>query len=293
MKVKVSLSERIFDYLNNIFMFLLMILMMYPFMYVVFASVSDSTQLILHKGLLLKPIGFSLDSYGAVFENRLFLSGYKNTLINLILSLIVNITLTSLGAYALSRSNFLLRRPIMLLITFTMFFNGGLIPDYLLIRNLGLYDSRFALFIPSAISAYNLIIMRTSFENLPDSLFESAKLDGANDFTILLRIIIPISMPVVAVMILFYGVSQWNSWFPAYIYLKDRDLWPLQLVLREILIANNLDNMTTSADNLDKVAVAESIKYATIMVATLPILFIYPLLQKHFVKGVMIGAVKG
>jgi len=241
----------------------------------------------------MHPLGFSLDSYIAVFENRLIMSGYGNTIINLAIALVLNISLTSLGAYALSRKNFMLRRPIMLLITFTMFFSGGLIPDYLLIRALGLYNTRFALIIPSAISAYNLILMRTSFENIPDSMFESAKLDGANDFTILLKIIIPISMPVVAVMILFYGVTQWNSWFSAYIYLKDRALWPLQLVLREILIANNLDNMTTSADNLDKAALAESIKYATIMVATLPILFVYPSLQKYFVKGVMIGAVKG
>lgn len=293
MKIKTSPGERVFDVFNVVFMIFLMIIMLYPIMHVVFASVSDSSQLIQYNGLLWKPLGFNLNSYKAVFENKLILSGYENTIINLLVALVFNISLTALGAYALSRRDLYIRRFVMLFITFTMFFNGGLIPHYLLVRGLGMYDTRWALIIPSAISAYNLIIMRTSFEGIPDSLFESAKLDGANDFRILWRIVLPISMPVVAVMILFYGVEHWNSWFSAYIYLKDRGLWPLQLVLREILIASNLDNMITSADNIDKAAVAESIKYATIMVATLPILFVYPFLQKYFIKGVMIGAVKG
>ncbi|GAA0178881.1 carbohydrate ABC transporter permease [Clostridium sediminicola] len=293
MKIKVSKGEKIFNILNIIFMILLMIVMMYPFLHVAFASVSDSNQLIQHNGFLLKPVGFTLSAYKSVFENKLILSGYINTLINFILAVSLNIILTTLGAYALSRKDFLLRNHIMMLITFTMFFNGGLIPNYLLLKNLGLTNTRYALIIPTAISAYNLIIMRTSFQNIPESLFESAKLDGANDFTILTKIVVPLSMPVIAVMLLFYGVQNWNSWFPAFIYLKDRALWPLQLVLREIVIANNLDEMITGADVSDKEAVGESIKYATIMVATLPILLIYPFLQKYFVKGVMIGAVKG
>lgn len=185
------------------------------------------------------------------------------------------------------------KNPIMFLIVFTMFFNGGLIPTYLLVNNLGLLDSRWALIIPSAMSAYNLIIMRTSFQGIPVSLEESAKLDGANDFTVLFRIVLPLSMPVVAVMILFYGVGHWNSWFNALIYLRTRDLYPLQLILREILITNSTDSMMTGVGGADKMPIGETIKYATIIVATIPILLLYPFLQKYFVKGVMIGAIKG
>ena len=220
-------------------------------------------------------------------------SGYGNTILNLVLALAFNISLTTLGAYALSRKELMVRRPIMLMIIFTMFFSGGLIPNYILVRNLGMVDTRWALFIPTAISAYNLIIMRTSFESIPDTLIEAAKLDGAGDFTILFRVALPISNAVVAVMVLFYAVEQWNSWFPAFIYLKSRELWPLQLVLREIIIENNVSDMLTGVDAAEMLAVSESIKYATIVVATLPILCIYPFLQKYFVKGVMIGAVKG
>lgn len=220
-------------------------------------------------------------------------SGYGNTILNLVLALAFNISLTTLGAYALSRKELMVRRPIMLMIIFTMFFSGGLIPNYILVRNLGMVDTRWALFIPTAISAYNLIIMRTSFESIPDTLIEAAKLDGAGDFTILFRVALPISNAVVAVMVLFYAVEQWNSWFPAFIYLKNRKLWPLQLVLREIIIENNVSDMLTGVDAAEMLAVSESIKYATIVVATLPILCIYPFLQKYFVKGVMIGAVKG
>lgn len=293
MSIKTSTSERLFDVFNVLFMLFLIIIMLYPFIYVIFASISDSNQLMRHTGLLLTPQGFSLAAYKAVLENPLIRSGYFNTIVNLLMAVSINMVLTSLGAYGLSRKDYPLRRPFMLMITFTMFFSGGLIPNYLLVRDLGMVNTRYALFIPAAISVWNLIIMRTSFEGIPDSLIESAKLDGANDFLILRRIVIPVSMPVIAVMILFYGVENWNSWFSAFIYLKDRTLWPLQLVLREIVIANNLETMTTSADMADKAAVSESIKYATVMVATLPILFVYPMLQKHFVKGVMIGAIKG
>jgi putative aldouronate transport system permease protein len=178
------------------------------------------------------------------------------------------------------------------IIVFTMFFSGGLIPNYLTVMNLGLIDSRWAIILPSAISTYNMIIMRTSFSSIPDSLEESATIDGANDITILTCIILPLSLPIIAVMVLFYGVSHWNSWFSAMFYLRSRTLYPLQLILREILITNSIDNMTTDVSAMDKEPIGESIKYATIMVATLPVLFIYPFLQKYFVKGVMIGAIK-
>jgi len=174
-----------------------------------------------------------------------------------------------------------------------MFFIGGLIPSYLLVLNLGLMDTMWALLLPSAINTYNMIIMRTAFADVPVSLEESARLDGANDLQILLRIVLPLSMPVIAVILLFYGVAHWNSWFSAMIYIRTRTKFPLQLVLREILIASSTTAMTADVANIDKEPVDAVVKYATIIVATLPILCLYPFLQRYFVKGVMIGAVKG
>lgn len=286
-------GEKFFNFVNCVFLFGLIVIMVYPCLHVLFASLSNSNDLMQHGGFLLMPVGFTFDAYAEVFKNRLIGSGYINTIINLVIAIVINISLTTLGAYALSRKELMLRRPLMLMITFTMFFSGGLIPNYMLVKALGMTNSRWALIIPTAISAYNLIIMRTSFEGIPESLIESAKLDGAGDFTILTRIAIPVSMSVIAVIVLFYAVDQWNSWFPAFIYLKEREQWPLQLVLREIVISNNLDDMLTGSDSADRAAIGESIKYATIVVATLPILCVYPFLQKYFVKGVMIGAVKG
>ena len=293
MLVKKTKGEQIFSVVNYILLVFLIVIMLYPCLNVVFSSLSDSNQLMMHSGFLFAPIGFTLDAYKEVFQNRLIGTGYINTIINLILALFFNMTLTILGAYPLSRKDLKLRRPIMLGITFTMFFSGGLIPTYILVRSLGMSNTRWALFIPTAISAYNLIILRTSFEAIPESLIESAKLDGASEYKILTHIVIPVSMASISVIVLFYAVSQWNAWFPAFIYLKERGLWPLQLVLREIVISNNLDEMLVGADTLDRAAIAESIKYATIVVATAPILIIYPFLQKYFVKGVMIGAIKG
>jgi len=178
------------------------------------------------------------------------------------------------------------------MIVVTMFFQGGLIPTYLLVSNLGLVDTPWAMIIPGAINTWNLIIMRTSFQAVPASLEESAKIDGANEWTIMWRIILPLSIPVMAVMVLFYAVGHWNAWFNAMIYLRDRNLYPLQLILREILITNSTDSMMTNASGVDKMPISETIKYATIMVATIPILVLYPFLQKYFVKGVMIGALK-
>lgn len=286
-------GEKIFDFFNVIFLSLIVVVMVYPCLHVLFASFSDSTKILQHNGFLLHPIGFSFGAYEEVFKNQLIGTGYQNTLINLVIALALNISLTILGAYTLSRQELLVRRPIMLLITFTMFFNGGLIPNYMLVRNLGMTDTRWALIIPTAISAYNMIIMRTSFEAIPESLIESAKIDGAGEFTVLKDIALPVSVPVIAVIGLFYAVENWNAWFPAYIYLTSRKLWPIQLVLREIVISNDLSNMMTGVEAADMVAVGESIKYASIVVATVPILCVYPFIQKFFVKGVMIGAVKG
>lgn len=291
--MKRSFGERLFDGSNVVLMLLLSAVTLYPFLYVLIASISDPAWVVKMRGLIWYPHGFSLDSYKLVFDNPAILTGYGNTLLYVVAGTALNILMTSLGAYALSRQSVKWKNPVMFMIVFTMFFNGGLIPTYLLINNLGMLDSRWALIIPSAMSAYNLIIMRTAFQSVPVSLEESAKLDGANDFTVLFRIILPLSMPVVAVMILFYGVSHWNSWFNALIYLRTRELYPLQLILREILITNSTDSMMTGVGGADKMPIGETIKYAAIIVATVPILLLYPFLQKYFVKGVMIGAVKG
>lgn len=291
--MKKSRGEKIFLVLNNIFLLVLVLAMVYPCLHVLFASLSDSSKLMQKGGFLLKPEGFTLAAYKEVLKNRLIGTGYINTIINLMITIVINIVLTTIGAYALSRKQLMIRKPIMLMITFTMFFSGGLIPSYILLKSLHMVNTRWALIMPTAISAYNLILMRTSFENIPESLIEAAKLDGAGDFKILIAIVLPMSKAVMAVMVLFYAVEHWNSWFPAFIYLSEREKWPLQLVLREIVISNNIDDMLMGVDASELVSVGESIRYATVVVATLPIVCIYPFMQKYFVKGVMIGAVKG
>ena len=290
--MKLTASDRVFNLANGILMLLLVVITLYPFYHVVMASLSDSDRLIAHQGLLLNPLGFSWDAYARVLDNPNIFSGYRNTFVILIVGTLTNLFFTALGAYGLSRK-FLLRKPIMIAIIFTMYFSGGLIPTYLLVNNwLHMGNSLLALIVPVAISTWNLIIMRTSFEALPESLIESAKIDGAGEFGILFRIVIPLSMPVVAVMILYYGVAHWNSWFNAMLFLRNRELFPLQLILREILVLNDTSSMQLGDAMADQEGVRESIKYATIMVATVPILLIYPFLQRFFAKGVMIGAVK-
>lgn len=293
MKIKKNAAEKVFSVFNSSFLLFLMVAAAYPVIYVMFSSISDPVSLLTYRGILLMPQGLSFDAYKAVFENPNILEGYKNTLIYVIGGTVINVFLTILGAYGLSRKRLLSRNIIMMGITFTMLFSGGLIPTYLLVDQLHMLNTRWALMIPNAISAYNLIIMRTSFQSIPDSLEESARMDGANDFIILFKIFVPLSTAVIAVMILFYSVSHWNSWFNASIYLRNRTLYPLQLFLREILIQNNTDSMTIGTSASDKISIGETIKYATIVVSIIPILAVYPMLQKYFIKGVMIGAIKG
>ena len=278
-----------------IFMIIMIIITLYPFCYIIIGSISQPVELMRHRGLLFAPLGgATIDAYTMVIlNNPNILSGYQNTLFYVAAGTFTNLVMTILGAYALSRKNVKLSQPIMFAITFTMLFSGGLIPLFLLVRNLGMINSRLSIIIPTAINVYNMIILRTNFQAIPDSLEESAKIDGANDFTILLRIVLPLSKAAIAVMVLYYGVANWNSWFPAMVYLRNRDLYPLQLILREILITNNIDNMVTGADAGDRAPIGVAIQYATIIVSTLPILAVYPFVQKYFVKGVMIGAIKG
>ncbi len=293
MKIKDSLEVRTFQIINNFIMLLVILITLYPMLYIAFASFSKPNLLMAHQGLLYKSLGFNLSSYKAVFNNPVIASGYRNTIFILVVGLIFNILLTSMGAYFLSRKNIMLKKVVMFMIVFTMFFNGGMIPNYFLINSLKLDNSLWALIIPSAINTFNLIIMRTAFQGIPDSLEESAKLDGAGHFTILFRIILPLSLPTLAVIVLYYGVGHWNAWFNAMLYLRRREMFPLQLILREILIINDTSAMMAGGSFAgDQDLVSETIKYAVIMVATVPILVLYPFLQKYFVKGALIGSVK-
>lgn len=293
MKIKASVSQNIFNITNILFLLLLSVVMVYPVWYVICASFSTSNRLMAHMGALLMPVGLSLDAYLCVFENPMVVKGYINTLTIVLGGVSINMVLTCLGAYCLSRQNLYWGNIIMKLITVTMFFSGGLIPSYLLVtRTLGMNDSFWALMLPSAINTYYLIIMRTAFKQIPDSMIESARLDGATHRQVLTKVVLPLSMSIIAVLVLYYTVGHWNSWFPASIYLKSRSKFPLQLILREILIQNDTVSMSKSIIAADQYPVGETIKYAIIVVATVPILIVYPFLQRYFVKGIMIGAVK-
>lgn len=278
-----------FRLVNAAVLGLVALMTLYPFLYVIFASFSDPVKLMGNSGLLLKPLGFSLNAYKKVFVNPSIYSGYLNTIFYVTAGTMINILATCMAAYVLSRKQFMLRRFLTIMFIFTMYFNGGLIPSYLLIKDLGLINSRLSLILPGAVSTFNLMIMITGFEGIPQSLEESARIDGAGDWTILFRIIMPLAKPTIMVILLYYAVGHWNSWFNAMIYLRDAQKMPIQIFLRDILTRSQLGAMTGQTDVED---VGQTIKYATIIVSTVPILCIYPFIQKHFVKGVMIGAVK-
>lgn len=291
--VKRTKGEKIFSVINALIMITIIFITAYPMFHVLFASVSEANRLAKHTGVLLYPLGFSLKSYEFVFNTPAIGSGYLNTLFLVVVGTSINILLTVVCAYALSRKHFYLRKFFMLFITFTMYFSGGLIPLYLVVKGLGLFNSLFSLILPFAMTTFNMIIVRTYFEGIPAALEESAKLDGANDLIILFTIYIPIAIPSIAVIGLYYAVNHWNSWFYATCFITDRTKYPLQLILREILILNNMDNVATGGQGLGEMDIAESIKYATIIISTVPILCVYPFLQKYFVKGMTVGAVKG
>jgi putative aldouronate transport system permease protein len=290
---KYRFGDFVFDTINTLFMIALMFVTIYPMYYVVVASVTNNTALLATPGFLWYPKGFTIGSYQLAFTHPLILSGYKNILFVMFFGLIINILLTLFTGFFLASKDVFFKKPILYLILFTMFFSAGMIPNFLNIRDLGLYNSLWSLILPGAISVYNSIICRTAISTVPESLSESARIDGANDLTILFRIITPLIQPTLVVLILYYGVGHWNSWFNASIYIRDMLKLPIQNVLRAILVANS-DILNAAATERDQInQFAESIKYAAIVITTVPILFIYPFLQRYFVKGVMIGAVKG
>lgn len=294
MKIKRSKAEQAFNIFNIILMFVLMVVTLYPLLYVLFASLSDASKLMQHSGLLFKPLGLNLSSYKIVIQDRQILSGYMNTIIVVVAGVLISMVLTILGAYTLSRKTLYWGKMISMIVIIPMFFSGGLIPFYLLVKNLGMLDSLWALILPTALSTYNMMIMRTALAGVPKALEEAAEIDGANPLVVLFRILIPLTIPTIAVLILYYAVANWNSWFNAMLFLpKAKEKWPLQLVLRNLLIQNQTDDLTSGVAAADKFSVSETIKYATIIVSTLPILCLYPFLQKYFLKGVMVGSVKG
>jgi putative aldouronate transport system permease protein len=288
-----SRDDKIFDAILYVITALLLILVGYPLLFVVSASFSNPIDVVEGRVWLL-PQGFTLEPYKLVFENEKIWSGYANTVFYAIAGTFINLVLTVLAAYPLSRRDLPGQQFLMFFVTFTMFFSGGLIPTYLLVKNLGMNNTIWAMLIPGAIATYNLIVMRSFFQNsIPNELQESAWMDGCNFFRMLWSIILPLSKPILAVMVLFYGVGHWNAYFNALIYLKDRELFPLQLILREILILNQDDMGGGDVGMTERVMLAESIKYSVIIISSVPVLLLYPFIQRYFVKGVMIGSIKG
>lgn len=292
MKIKRSFGERIFECCNIVFMLAVIIVMAYPLLYTIFASFSDASKFIAHNGILLAPAGFSVKAYEMVSKNSMILRGYINTLVIVGAGTALNIVLTAMGAYFLSTNGPMFRKPIAVLIIITMYFSGGIIPMYFNVMDLGLGNTYFAVILPTAINTFNLMVMRSAFDSIPVSLRESAYLDGAGDWRVLFKIVLPLSKATLAVMILYYGVDHWNSWFNEALYLDSRELYPLQLILREILVQNDTSSMSQGVMMEDQAAIGETIKYAVTVVATVPILCVYPFLQKYFEKGAMLGAVK-
>lgn len=282
----------IFNCLNVAFLTLLSILTLYPFWYVIMASLTSDTEAAREIFFLL-PAGPTLSAYEMVFSTSSILTAYRNTIFVTTVGTVLSLVLTALTAYPLSRRRLRGGKVITILIYFTMLFTGGMIPTFLVVKNLGLYDSLWALILPKVITVYNLLLMLSFFKSIPESLEESASMEGANDLVILFRIIIPLSMPIFATMILFYAVAYWNSWFDAVLYISKSTRYPLQLVLREIVQQVDLSYVGGgSGDVTMSDMTIQSVRMATIVVAILPIMVVYPFLQKYFVKGVMIGAVK-
>jgi len=288
---KIKWNDFLLDVAVTLILCVLSFICLYPLWFVLMASFSSTSAIDASKGILFWPVNFSLNSYVMVFQHKLFVSGFINTIKILLMSLPINLVLTLLCGYFLSCSGMMFKKPITGLILFTMYFSGGMIPGYLNIRDLGLYNSLWALVLTGAMSVYNSIICKTAIESIPESLKESAYIDGANDIQILYKIVVGLIKPTLAVLTLYYAVGHWGSWFNASIYLKDNDLLPIQNILRSVLIEQK-DSMQ-QASREEFMEYVETIKYAAVVITTAPILCVYPFLQKYFTKGVMIGAVKG
>jgi putative aldouronate transport system permease protein len=287
--------DLVFTIVNNAFLILIFLVVLYPLVYVLSASFSDPIAVSSGK-VFLWPVDFTVKAYQRIFEYSRIWSGYMNSIFYAVVGTVVNVIVTILAAYPLSRKDLFGKRFLLFLFIFSMMFSGGLIPFYLVVQQLGMYNTRWAIIIPQALSVWNMIITITFFQSsLPQELLEAAQLDGCSDFQYLVKIVLPLSTPIIAVLCLFYAVGHWNQFFNALIFLANKDLFPLQLVLRDILIANTIDlNMLEDAKTMAaKAGMRDLLKFALIIVASAPALAIYPFVQKYFVKGLMIGAIKG
>jgi len=294
-RYKLNRFDMIFTIFSYSFLMFCLLIVIYPLIYIVSSSFS-STDAVTSGRVWLLPVEPSLLGYKAVFKNSQILTGYANSLFYTVAGTVINIVLTVMAGYPLSRRDFFGRGAIMAIFTFTMLFSGGMIPTYILVQKLGMIDSRWAMLIPQALGVWNVIIARTFFmSTIPDELYEAAQLDGCSDIRFLLKIVLPLSTAILSVLALFYAVGNWNSYFNALLYLRDPDKFPLQIVLRNILILNK--SKSEMLDNVDMMNQAkgleELLKYALIVVASVPVLMIYPFVQKYFVKGIMIGSLKG
>lgn len=290
-----STGDKVFIILVYVLLSAVMLIVLYPLIYIISASFSDPQAVVSGK-VVLWPVDVTLRGYKAVFKNPKIITGFINSFIYMGVGTVVNLIMTMLCAYPLSRKEFTARNKIAALFVFTMYFSGGLMPTYMVVNKLGLINTRWAMIIPSAMSTYNMIIARTYMVNsIPDELYEAAQIDGCSPFKYLLKVVVPLCKPILAVLTLYYGIAKWNNYFDAMLYINDASLQPLTIVLREILIQNQIDpTMLTDASALSKLqGMAELLKYAVIVVASVPVLAIYPFVQKYFVKGVTIGAVKG
>ena len=297
MGIKQGKSDKIFDICNKLLVWFFIVVISYPLIYIISASISDP-QYVNSGEILLFPKGITFEGYERVFQNSEIWLGYRNTIFYTLLGTFINLAVTLPMAYALSRSDLIGRNVIMAMLVFTMFFEGGLIPTYLLVRDLGMINTVWAMVLPSAAAMWNIIVTMSFFKvSIPRGLEEAAEIDGASQIRIFFQIVIPLSAPIIAVMALFYGVGHWNQYFGALIYLQDRELYPLQLFLREILIQQQLTTelmqSSGTAEALSQHArIADIIKYAVMIVSAAPLLIVYPFLQRFFIKGVMIGSIK-
>lgn len=292
--VRHTFGDKVFLTIDFIVLLVLLIIIAYPLIYIFFASFNAQ---VTKMGLSILPEKWTIQGYKAVFEYKFIWSGYMNTLIYTTLGTIINLLVTICCAYPLSRKDFKGRGVIMVMCMITMYFSGGLIPTYLVVKDLGLLNTMWSIILPGAMSVYNMIVMRTYFDTqIPMELLESAQLDGCGNLNFLRSIVLPLSVPILAVVGLFYAVGHWNSYFNAMIYLTERSKYPLQVILRDILIMNTVDPSESSMDLSILQSMEERqnvMKYSLIIVSSLPVLILYPFIQKYFVKGIMIGAIKG
>ena len=294
-RIRNSRSDRIFYAIVTVVISLFTITVLYPILFVIASSFSSGEAVSSGK-VVLWPVDFSLDGYRAVLKNKNIGMGYINTIEYTVVGTAVNLAITMLCAYPMSRRDMPLRKTLTFIFCFTMYFGGGLIPSYLLNKNIGLINTFWVMIIPGAMSVYNMIIAWTSIStNIPNELLEAATLDGCSDFGFFVRIVLPLSKAIMAVLTLYYAVGHWNNYFSAMIYLNDRDKQPLQIILREILVAGRVESeMMGDAESYAAYAqLADLLKFSLIMVSTVPIMCVYPFIQKYFVKGVMIGSLKG